>query len=63
MSPNLLGTLETELLGHRGAGHAEFCDERLILPPPQEFVINHDNTASSYIRLGTVKIGKVPTFL
>jgi len=38
---HLVGRFETERLGRDGTGHAEFLDERLILPAPQEFVIDN----------------------
>jgi len=33
MIRHLVGVLETERLGRRGAVHAQFVDDRLILPP------------------------------
>jgi len=35
MIGHLVGRLETERFGGGGDGHAEFLDDRLILPPPQ----------------------------
>ena len=36
------GGFETERLGRRGDGIAQYLHDRLILPPPQEIVINHE---------------------
>jgi len=33
MIRHLVGAFETEHLGSGGAGHAQFLDDRLILPP------------------------------
>jgi len=53
------GVLETERLGGGDAVHAEFV-HRLILPPPQELVIDHGlSTAPSHVRLGMMRIGKI----
>ena len=41
MFRHLVVGLETERLGGGGAGHAELFDDRLILPPLQELVIDH----------------------
>jgi len=35
-----VGRFETERLGSDGTGNAQFLDDRLILPPPQELVID-----------------------
>jgi len=48
---HLLGRFETERLGSDGTGYAEFLDYRLILPPPQELVIdNGHSTTHSHVR-------------
>jgi len=60
---HLVGALETERLGHGGACHAQFLDESLILPPPQELVTNHEIIPSRHVGLGIIKINKVPNFL
>jgi len=62
MIRHLVGALETERLGRGGAGHAELLVDRLILPPPQELVKNHDIPSSSHVRLGMRRIVKVRTF-
>ena len=36
---HLAWRFETERLGGNGTGHAQFLDDRLILPPTQELVI------------------------
>jgi len=56
MIRHLVGALETESLRLGGAGHAEFLDDLLILPPPQDLVINHDHTTSNHVRLGMIRI-------
>jgi len=62
MIRHLVGRFETERLGSGGTGHAEFLD-RLILSPTQKFVIDNGlSTTSSHVRLGTIRIDKVPTF-
>jgi len=60
MIRHLVGDLEKKLLGHGGADHAQFLDDRLILPPLQELVINHDlpSSSSSHVRLGMIRNGK-----
>jgi len=50
-----VAALETERLGRGGDGHAELLDDRLILLPPQELVINHDTPTSSHFKLGVIK--------
>jgi len=64
MTLHLVGALEAERLGGGGAGHLQLLDDRLILPHPQELVINHDlpTSSSSHVRVGMIRIGKVPTF-
>ena len=61
MIRHLVGALKTERLGRGGAGHAQFLDDRLILPPPQELVINHDLPTSSttLVRVGMIRNGKL----
>ena len=59
----LLGLVETELLGGGGAGHAEFLDDSLILPLPQEPILDKDySTTPSHVRLGMIRIDEIPKF-
>ena len=65
MIRHLVGALETERLGRGGAGHAQFLDDYLILPPAEKLVINHDfptSSSSSHVRLGMKGMGQVRTF-
>jgi len=59
---HLVGALETELLGRGGAGLTQFLGDCLILPTPQEVVINYDLPASSHVRLGIIRIGQCTYF-
>ena len=59
MIRHLVGALETERLGRRGAGLAQFLDDRLILAPAQELLIYHDLTASSHVGLGIIRNGQI----
>jgi len=53
---HLLGRLETERLGSDGTGLTEFLDELLILPPPQQLVIDDGlSTTHSHVRLGMIR--------
>jgi len=63
MISHLVGRFETERLGSAGTGHAEFLDDRLILPPPQELVIDNSLPSTpSHVRMGMIRIDKIPTF-
>jgi len=63
MLRHLVGLFETERLGSTGTGEAEFLDDGLILPPPQELVIDNGlSTTPSHVRLGMIGIDKIPTF-
>jgi len=47
---HLVGRFETERLGSNGTGHAQFLDDRLILPPTQELVIDNGlSTTHSHV--------------
>ena len=41
MIGHLVGRFESERLGIDGTGHAVFLDDRLILPAPEELVIEN----------------------
>jgi len=59
MIRHLVWWLETKRLGSAGTGHAEFLDDRLILPPPQELVIDNGYSTTPYdVRLGMIRIDK-----
>jgi len=62
MISQIIEALETERVGRRGTGHSQFLDDRLILPPLQELVINRDLPPSSHVRLGIIRIGNVHIF-
>jgi len=56
---HLVRRFETESLGTDGTGHAEFLDDRLILSPPQELVIDNGlSTTHSHIRLGVITLAQ-----
>jgi len=60
---HLVGWFETERLGSGGSGHALFLDDRLILSPTQKPVIDNGlSTNPSHVRLGMIRIDKIPTF-
>jgi len=61
MIRHLVGALQTERLVRGGTGHAQFLDERLILPPLLEIVIYH-HLPPSHVKLEIIRIGKVRTF-
>jgi len=47
---HLVGRFETERFGSYDIGHAQFLDDRLILPPTQELVFyNGLSTTHSYV--------------
>ena len=50
MIGHLVWRFETERLGGIGTGHAQFLDDRLMLPPTQELVISNGlSTTHSYV--------------
>ena len=50
MIGHLVRRFETERLGGNGIGHAQFLDDRLILPPTQELVIDNGlSTTHSHV--------------
>jgi len=62
MIHQLVGRFETERLGS-GTSYAEFLDDRLILSPTQKLVIDNSlSTTASHVRLGMIRIDKIPTF-
>jgi len=63
MIRHLVGRFETERLGSGGTGHADFLDDRLILPTPQELVIDNglSTTTPSHVRIGMIRIDKILT--
>jgi len=63
MISHLVGQIEMERLRSGGTGHAEFLDDRLILPPTQKLVIDiGPSTTTSHVRLGMIRIDKILTF-
>ena len=64
MIRHLVGRFKTERLESSGTSHTEVLDERLILPPLQNLVIDNGlSTTPSYVRLGMIRIGKITYLL
>ena len=62
--PSSYRGLEMESPRGGGASHAEFLDDRFILPPPQELVIEHGlSTIPRHVRLGMIIIDKILTYI
>ena len=60
---HLAERFETVRLRSDGTDHAEFLDGPLILPPPQELVIDKGlSTTHSHVRLGMIRIEKILNF-
>ena len=63
MIGHLLVRYETERLGRAGNGHTEFLDNRLILSPTQDLVIDNGfSTTPNHVRLGMIRLDKIPNF-
>jgi len=53
---HLVGRFEMERLGSDGKGHAYFLEDRLILPPPKELVIDNGISTTHHVRIGMIRI-------